>query len=97
MGHEHKAAVFEDEGDTGYLYVYDTRDDNVVRYLHIYDRTSQTDTLPQDVQVAWSANEQKCGVVIWGKMRGIIDLNKNRPAACGWRTATALVSPTRSS
>jgi hypothetical protein len=41
MGPEEQAAVFEDEGETGYLYLYSLREQTVVRYLHIYDHSKR--------------------------------------------------------
>lgn len=68
-------AVFEDDGDTGYLYVYYSEQQEVVRHLHIYDRSEQLNVAPKDVEVMWSKDGTKCGVAVWNKMRGVIDLN----------------------
>ncbi len=67
-------AVFEDYAETGYLYVYSAAEEAVLRFLHVYDRSPKVDVTPEDVRVAWAAARTKCGVAIWGKMRGIIDL-----------------------
>lgn len=66
--------VFEDDGETGYLYLYSAREQTVLRYLHIYDRSETVVVSACDVRVVRSQDRQKCGVKIWGKMRGIIDL-----------------------
>ena len=71
-------AVFEDDGETGYLYVYDPNRENISTHLHVYDRSPAIDVRDSDVRVLWSEDESKCGVVIWGKMRGIIDLRAGR-------------------
>jgi hypothetical protein len=70
--------VFEDDGETGHLYIYEPEGRGVVRHLHVYDRTPKLNIQQKDVQVAWTANLTKCGVRIWGKMRGIIDLASGR-------------------
>jgi len=67
-------AVFEDDGKSGYLYLYGSAEQTVLRFLHVYDRSPRLDVAPEDVQVMWAAGETKCGVAIWDKMRGIIDL-----------------------
>jgi len=67
-------AVFEDDGDSGYLFLYSSAEQTVLRFLHVYDRSPRLDVAPADVQVMWAAGGAKCGVAIWGKMRGIIDL-----------------------
>jgi hypothetical protein len=66
--------VFEDDGETGYLYLYELDGNGIVRHLHIYDRSPKLMVQEQDVRVVWSADFTKVGVLIWGKMRGIIDL-----------------------
>lgn len=67
-------AVFEDDGKSGYLYLYSSAEQTVLRFLHVYDRSRSIDVAPGDVQVMWAAGGTKCGVAIWDKMRGIIDL-----------------------
>ena len=66
--------VFEDDGETGYLYIYEPDGRGVIRHLHIYDRTPEFYVEEGDVQVQWSADQTKCGVRIWGKMRGIFNV-----------------------
>jgi hypothetical protein len=73
-------AVFEDDGETGYLYLYDASSHTISEHLHVYDRTPTVEVNSEDVLVLWSANENKCGVSIWEKMRGIIDLHQGRQA-----------------
>jgi hypothetical protein len=68
------AGVFEDDGDTGYLYLYN-ENRGVVRHLHVYSRNARLNVTESDVYVCWSTDGNKCGVVILGKMRGIIDVN----------------------
>jgi hypothetical protein len=67
-------AVFEDDGDSGYLYLFSATDQTVLRILHVYDRSPRLTVASENVQVMWAAGKTKCGVVIWGEMRGIIDL-----------------------
>lgn len=77
-GPEAYAGFFEDDGETGYLYVSDRRKKKVIQNLQIYVNSAQLGVVPEDVSVVWSKNGKKCGVLIWGGMRGIIDLDKNR-------------------
>ena len=78
IGPKGQVGVFEDEGETGYLYLYSVREQTVVRYLHIYDRSPRLSVSREDVHVVWSEDGTKCGVVIWGKMRGVIDVASDR-------------------
>lgn len=70
--------VFEDDGETGYLYICEPEGRGVMRHLHIYDRSPEVRVEEGDVEVTWSDDLKKCGVRIWGKMRGIIDLASDR-------------------
>jgi hypothetical protein len=65
--------IFEDDGDTGYLYLYEPGGRKVFQHLHIYDRTPDLPVRDEDVRVLWSLDFSKVGVLIWGKMRGIIN------------------------
>ena len=67
-------AFFEDDGETGYLYVSDKKTNRIIKHVQIYDHARQLDLQEGDVQVVWSSDGKKCGVVIWGGVRGIIDL-----------------------
>jgi len=71
-------AVFEDNGETGYLYLYESKAKRVVEHLLIYDRSEEIDVIARDVWVGWSEEGAKCGVAVWNKMRGIIDRIKNQ-------------------
>jgi uncharacterized protein DUF2251 len=68
--------VFEDDGATGYLYLYDSVERDVLRHLHIYDGSKRLGAAHEDVSVVWDGSNQKCGVAIWGKMRGVVDFEK---------------------
>ena len=68
--------VLEDDGTTGYLYLY-AEVGGIKRHLHVYNRSEALAPTEEDVFVVWSRDLQKCGVVIWSKMRGIIDLSRN--------------------
>lgn len=71
-------AVFEDDGTTGYLYLYDSDQNTICRRLQIYDIAPTLNVTAEDVEVVWSEDSQKCGVLIWGRMRGIIDRIANQ-------------------
>jgi hypothetical protein len=70
--------VFEDEGETGYLYVYEPDGRGIFGHLQIYVRSDRIQPNESDVSVLWSSDQKKCGVIIWGGMRGIIDLKNDR-------------------
>jgi hypothetical protein len=74
--------VFEDDGQTGYLYLYEPGRREVFRHLHIYARTSDLSVHEQDVRVVWSEDFSKVGVQIWGVMRGIINLVNGQEGSC---------------
>ena len=77
-GPDRRFAVFEDEGATGYLYLYDSKEKKVTRHLHLYNRSKDLAVSREAVKVLWAAGHAKCGVLIWGEMRGIIDLESGK-------------------
>jgi len=77
-GPEDYTGFFEDDGETGYLYVSDRKRNEVIRHLQIYINSGELGVEEKDVEVVWSKDGTKCGVSIWGGMRGIIDLSKKR-------------------
>lgn len=81
------AGVFEDDGETGYLYLYEENGRGIISHLHIYNRSSELDVGEDDVAVVWSTTGSKCGVIIGDGMRGIIDLESHQ------QMTTDFVSP----
>jgi len=77
-GQGNSFGIFEDDGETGYLYIYEPSNGKILQHLHLYDRSPYIDVSPQDVHVTWSSDHTKCGVIIWDQMRGIIDVKAGR-------------------
>jgi hypothetical protein len=73
-------AFFEQDDATGYLYLADS--EKVLFALHIYNRTPSLSVNEEDVQVLWTGSGDRCGVMIFGKLRGVIGVNgdMHRPA-----------------
>ena len=71
------AGVFEDDGITGYLYVHDTNKGKIIKHLQIYNEAETLALKKEEIGVIWSEDWTKCGVVIFGGIRGIIDLKNN--------------------
>lgn len=70
--------IFEDDGETGYLYLSDHGGEGIIDHLHIYDDPEQIGVTEDDIEVLWSKNQSKCGVKIWGNFYGIFDLDSNK-------------------
>jgi hypothetical protein len=68
------SVVFEDDGETGYLYLYEPDGRGVVRDLHIYNRTDEVQPSETDVHCKWSTDMTRCGVFVWGVLRGVLDV-----------------------
>jgi hypothetical protein len=67
--------VFEDDGETGYLYIYEPEGDGIIQHLHIYDRSKLPVAIEEtDVSVDWEGN--KCSVAIQGSHRGTIETKR---------------------
>lgn len=73
-------AFFEQDDATGYLYLSDQT--GILHHLHIYNRKPSFTVTEKDVQVIWTDRGDRCGVVIFGKLRGVIGINGDmyRPA-----------------
>lgn len=74
FGPDPGCGVFEDDGDTGYLYLYDPVQRCTACWMHIYDRSGESYVGRGDVRVEWSADGTKCGVFIWEIAQGIINI-----------------------
>lgn len=69
--------IFEDDGETSYLYIYEPEGNGVICHLHIYSRNTDASVREDDVQVQWSADGTKCDVRIFGEMRGFINISSS--------------------
>src|SRR3954465_1943502 len=69
----HYRAAFEQDDATGYFYLHGQ--EGVLYHLHIYNRTSEFTVRKTDVELIWSDTGDRCGVVILGRLRGVIGLN----------------------
>src|SRR5215471_4463346 len=68
-------AVFEEDAKRGgYQYLYEPNGAGIIRHLKIYDPTIRPLPEEDDIEVMWSSDLTKCGVVIWGRMRGVMDV-----------------------
>ena len=68
------AAVFEDDGKTGYFYALDESvDGNPIRdALHIYNTEDVSDGhIPSDVKIGWSEDSRKCVLLINNYPHGV--------------------------
>lgn len=70
------AAVFEDDGETGYFYALDeSLEGNPIQdAVHIYNVEDVSDShIPSDVKIGWSEDSQKCVLLINGYPHGAFD------------------------
>ena len=79
--------VFEDDGETGYLYLY--RPDSPIEHaLFIYNR-ADLGIEPSDVEVVWSRDRAHVGVRILDEMRGIVEVATKRDVRAPFRKRDA--------
>src|SRR6185369_7617778 len=71
-------AIFSVDDEAGYFYVYKSENQEVLAQIRIYRDEQKFSIHESDVRVMWSNDLNKCGIVIWGKMRGIIRLDNRR-------------------
>ena len=61
--------VFEDDGETAYLYVLDHRrgpEQPIVDALHIFNAADERDGDPMDLQIVWTADGQAAALLLDG-------------------------------
>lgn len=79
------AVIFEDNGETGYLYAIERRTGGELRILdavNIYDVARVTDKdIPSEVKIFWSDDFNKVGLVINDYCHAIMDF-KNKIGLC---------------
>ena len=68
---------FEDDGETGYFYLYEPQGEGIIDHLHIYSKPEDLKIREKDVEVIWSGDKTKCALRIWGKVYGIFDITSN--------------------
>ncbi len=65
-------AFFEQDDETGYLYISDGS--KVISDLHIYNRERGINLSEDDVRVVWNESCDRAAVVIGGRIRGVLGL-----------------------
>lgn len=69
-----RAGVFEYDGDTGYFYLYETRNDQdkkVIAAIHVL--TGNSDFTGNDIAIRWSMNQTTVGLFIRGQLWAAFD------------------------
>src|SRR5689334_10040550 len=77
----HYLMIFEDNGETGYLYAYDLRNENqpILDALHIYDVKNIMDReKPSLFQIFWSADGLKAALLINQYPHAVFNLESQR-------------------
>jgi len=75
------AAIFEDDGETGYFYALDTRQEEnpIIDALHIYEVEAVTDKhRPSNVQIIWSLDDRKAALLINDYPHAVFDFDAKR-------------------
>ena len=69
---------FEDDGETGYFYLYEPEGRGVIDHIQIYRNSEVASVREQDVSVSWTADGKKCAVRVWDGIFGIFDVDKKK-------------------
>ncbi len=70
-GPNNVVAVFEDSGDVGWFYLYDSLEHRIINCTHIYNR-SDVGVAASDVDVLWSDDREIGGVAVFAEMRAFL-------------------------
>jgi hypothetical protein len=88
-------AVFEDDGEAGYLYALDmsAAGNSIQDVLHIYNVTQIADReIPSTVRIGWSSDNQKVVLLVNGYPHAVFDF-ENRQGYC--RSGFPPISPSQ--
>src|SRR5258705_12940322 len=74
------AAVFEDDGETGYFYALNRESqDSILDALHIYNVSNVTDgQIPSSIQIIWSNDGLKTALRINDFVHAVFDFQSKR-------------------
>jgi|GEM_PF-1007380 len=64
--------VFEDDGETGYLYLYHPETDGILEHHWVYNRRSEHEATEANTKVSWSDENKEFVVTINKVHRGAI-------------------------
>ena len=71
--------VFEDDGDTGYLYATDEGQNEVFDALHLYNASDQERLrVGEEAYIVWSHSLCKAGIYYHDRFQAIIDFRNQR-------------------
>lgn len=71
--------VFEDDGETGYLYATDGHHSEILDALHIYDRNEPDELQPaEEVFIVWNPARQRAGLYYREKFHAVCDFRLRR-------------------
>jgi len=91
-------AVFEDDDETGWFYLYGAQQKKILKCTHIYNRSNVV--VDEDVvDIGWAADGTACGLAVWGEFRTFLgvwnELEMRKPVmdaeergipSCDWPT-----------
>jgi hypothetical protein len=73
-GAEGVFAVFEDAAETGWFYLYSTKQRAILKSAHIYNRANVI--VDEDVvDIGWAADGSACGLAVWGEFRAFLGVS----------------------
>jgi hypothetical protein len=64
-------AIFEDSGDVGWFYLYDSLEHRILNCTHVYNG-SDVQVEPADVVLFWSDDRETSAVAVWDEMRAFL-------------------------
>ncbi len=74
--------VFEDDGETGYLYATNEKADKIFDALHLYNSRDLTKPLPgEQLFIVWNPVLEKAGLFYQDRFQAIVDF-KNQIGCC---------------
>jgi hypothetical protein len=69
-------AVFEDDDETGWFYLYGAQQKKILKCTHIYNRSIVA--VDEDVvDIGWAVDGTACGLAVWGEFRAFLGVSND--------------------
>ena len=75
-GPDHLFAVFEQSQQSGWFYLFDAKQQRILKGVHIYSHES-ININEEFVDIGWSADDSACGLALWGEFRAFLGISSD--------------------
>jgi hypothetical protein len=69
-------AVFEDFDQKGWFYLYDARQQKILKSAYVYNRANVA-VVEDVIDIGWAADDSSCGLAVWGEFRAFLGISND--------------------